>query len=100
MRPRRSRLADGSRVQSILTASGFNDVELEPLDEPLTFGTDADDAYGFLRTMGLVEWLTHDLDASTRAQALERLRSAVEAHEDGGAVTFGSSAWLITASAA
>jgi SAM-dependent methyltransferase len=90
-------LADPARVQSILGAAGFEGIELEPIDEAMVFGTDADDAYGFLQTMGIVEWLTHDLLPSSRAEALAQLRAAVEAHEQPGAVTFGSSAWLITA---
>lgn len=92
-------LADPSRVRSVLTAAGFADVELEDIEEPMTFGVDADDAYAFLLTMGIVEWLTHDLDPQTRAGALDQLRSAVESHEEPGGVAFGSSSWLVTARA-
>jgi len=90
-------LADPERVRSILGPAGFDAVELEPIEEHMVFGTDADDAYGFLHTMGIVEWLTHDLDPSTRAQALDQLRWTVDAHAQPTGVTFGSSAWLITA---
>jgi SAM-dependent methyltransferase len=90
-------LAHPPRVRTILTTAGFDEVAFEPIDEPLVFGRDADDAYGFLQTMGIVGWLTHDLDPDARARALEQLRSTVEAHEQPGGVMFGSSAWLITA---
>lgn len=90
-------LADPRRVRSLLGSAGFHTIDLEPIDEAMVFGTDADDAYGFLQTMGLVEWLTQDLDLSSRAEALARLRAVVEAHEQPGRVAFGSSAWLITA---
>ena len=66
-------LADPRRVRSLLGSSGFHTIDLEPIDEAMVFGTDADDAYGFLQTMGLVEWLTQDLDISSRAEALARL---------------------------
>ena len=90
-------LADPARVGRILAAAGFDAIELEPVDEVMVFGTDADDAYAFMRTMSIVEWLTRDLDPAGRAEALGRLRAAVEAHERPGGVAFGSSAWLITA---
>lgn len=90
-------LADPTRVRAILDASGYQDVELEAIEEPMVFGTDVEDAYGFLQTMGIVGWLTEDLDPSARIQALDHLRASVEAHERPGGVAFGSSAWLITA---
>lgn len=90
-------LADPARVRAILGASGFEDVDLEPIEEPMIFGPDADDAYGFLRTMGIVGWLTEDLDPPSLTQALDQLRQTVDSHEQPGGVAFGSSAWLITA---
>lgn len=90
-------LADPARVERILTASGFDDVTLHEVAEPLTFGTDADDAYAFVQSMGIVEWLTHDLDEAARSRALEQLRETVERHEGPDGVAFASSSWLITA---
>jgi SAM-dependent methyltransferase len=90
-------LADSARVRSLLGSAGFDAIDFEAIDEPMVFGTDTDDAYGFLQTMGIVDWLTRDLDVSSRAEALARLRAVVEAHEEPGRVAFGSSAWLITA---
>jgi hypothetical protein len=48
-------------------------------------------------TMGIVEWLTHDLDPDARPRAFDQLRATVEAHERPDGVAFGSSAWLVTA---
>lgn len=90
-------LADPARVRAILGASGYEDVDLDAIEEPMIFGRDADDAYGFLLTMGIVGWLTEDLDPPSRARALEQLRRTVDSHEQQGGVAFGSSAWLITA---
>jgi SAM-dependent methyltransferase len=92
-------LADRARVHTILAGAGFDDIELHPVEEPLTFGVNAADAYDFLRTMGIVDWLTRDLDAPSRSRALEQLRATVEAHEHDGEVSFKSSAWLVTARA-
>ena len=90
-------LADPERVQRILGAAGYADVELAPIDEPLEFGMDADDAYAFMSNIGIVHGLTHELDDARKAQALDNLRATVEAHDTGDGVLFGTSAWLITA---
>jgi SAM-dependent methyltransferase len=90
-------LADPDRVSRILDAAGFAEVAFEPIDEPIDFGSDADDAFAFMRTLGIVEGLTRDLDDAGRADALAALRATVDAHDEGDGVLFGTSAWLITA---
>lgn len=90
-------LADPDRVRGILTASGYDRITFEPIDEPIEFGSDADDAFGFMQTLGIVQGLTHDLDDDGRANALAELRKTVAAHEQADGVLFGTSAWLITA---
>jgi SAM-dependent methyltransferase len=90
-------LADPDRVRAILGAAGFKEIGLEPVDEPIEFGSDADDAYAFMRTLGIVEGLTHDLDDAGRAQAMVELQQTVAAHDSADGVLFGTSAWLITA---
>jgi SAM-dependent methyltransferase len=90
-------LADPERVRSILNAAGFDGVDFEPIDEPIDFGSDADDAFGFMRKLGIVEGLTQSLDDADRQRALDALREAVVAHERAEGVLFGSSAWLIRA---
>lgn len=90
-------LSDPARVLAILTASGFDRIAFEPIDESIEFGSDTDDAFAFMRTLGIVQGLTHDLDSDGRAEALAELRKTVAVHEQAGGVLFGTSAWLITA---
>lgn len=90
-------LADPDRVRSILGAAGYEKIGFEPIDEPIEFGSDAADAFAFMRTLGIVEGLTHDLDDDGRAQALAGLHKTVAAHDTADGVLFGTSAWLITA---
>jgi SAM-dependent methyltransferase len=90
-------LADPERVRGILGAAGYEDVGFEPIDEPIEFGSDADDAFAFMRKVGIVEGLTQDLDDAGRGQALDALRETVVAHEGAGGVLFATSTWLITA---
>lgn len=90
-------LVDGDNVRRILGDAGFIAVALEPVDEPVYLGADADDAFAFVRTMGMVHGLTQDLQESARGQAFEGLHATLVAHETEAGVLFGSSAWLITA---
>ena len=91
-------LADPDRVRRLLGAAGFADVDLEALHEPVRFGDDTDHAFGFVRTLGIVEGMTKDLDPAGRAEALDALRRTVAAHDTGEGVWFAASAWLVTAS--
>jgi SAM-dependent methyltransferase len=91
-------LADPDRVRSILDAAGYVDVELDPIDEPMELGTDADDALAFFGGVGIVEGLLQDLDDASRAQGLDNLRAAFKEAETEAGVLLGSAAWLITAS--
>jgi SAM-dependent methyltransferase len=90
-------LADPRHVAEVLGTAGFTDVTIEPVDAPMRFGSDVDDAYGFLRTQGIVRGLTEGLDDATRAAALEELRRIVERHATGDGVVFRGSAWVATA---
>ncbi len=90
-------LADPERVRAILESAGFQDVDLEPIDEPVDLGADASDAMAFAKTMGIVEGLTHELDPATRAAAMSNLADLFHEHETVDGVLFASAAWLITA---
>jgi SAM-dependent methyltransferase len=90
-------LADPRHVAEVLGAAGFTDVTVEPVDAPMRFGSDVEDAYGFLRTLGIVGGLTEGLDHATREAALEELRHLVERHATGDGVVFSGSAWVVTA---
>lgn len=90
-------LAEPEHVRRVLQAAGFQDVDLEPVEEPMEVGSDADDAMEFVRTMGIVEGLTHDLGEADTATALDAVYAMLRAHETPDGVLLGSSAWLITA---
>jgi SAM-dependent methyltransferase len=89
--------ADPERVRRVLGEAGFSDVGFTSIDEPVDFGKDADDAFGFVRKTGIAVGLTQDLDKTAKARAFDELRATIEAHETGEGVLFGTSSWLITA---
>ena len=90
-------LAEPERVHTILGSAGFDDVELEPIDELIDLGTDASDAMEFAKTMGIVEGLTDGLDPEARAQAMSNLADLFVERETADGVLLASAAWLITA---
>ncbi len=90
-------LAEPAHVRRVLAEAGFVDVGLEAVEEPIELGTDADDAFVFVKTMGVVEGLTNDLDDADTARALQAVHDLLVAHDTGHGVLLDSAAWLITA---
>lgn len=90
-------LADPDHVRRVLSAAGFEDVRLDSIEEHLEIGADGDDAFTFVRTFGMVEGLTQDLDDASKAKALDQVRAMLAAHGTAEGVLMRASAWLITA---
>ena len=88
-------LSDPERVRTLLTGAGFADPELRDLREPMHLGRSADDATRFV--LGLNKRMLADLDGATRTRAVEALTQTMRDHAGPDEVTFGSAAWLITA---
>jgi SAM-dependent methyltransferase len=88
-------LADPDRVRSILTATGFVEVDLEPAHERMWFGHDADDAYQFV--LGLLGWMLEGLDDVGTARALDALRATTTSHDTPDGVLYDAAVWIISA---
>lgn len=90
-------LADSDHVRRVLADAGFVDVALTEVDEPIEFGSDADDAFAFVKALGITKGLTADLSEPDRNLALAAVRHAIDERETDQGVLFGTSCWLITA---
>jgi len=90
-------LADTNYVRDLLNRSGLVNIDLQPVDEVMDFGVGVEQAHAFISEMGIVHGLTEDLDADTKADALDKLRASLTASETVDGVLLDSSAWLITA---
>lgn len=88
-------LAQPDRVHTVLSTAGFVEIDLEPVNEPMWFGDDADDAYRFVA--GLLGWMLEGLEDAPRRRALDALHDAMTAHETPDGVLFQSAAWLVRA---
>jgi ubiquinone/menaquinone biosynthesis C-methylase UbiE len=87
--------ADPAAVKAVLSAAGFTHIELEGLEQPMWFGSDAGDARPFV--LGLLGWMLQGLDDAGRDRALGRLNATLRAHDTGRGVRYDSAAWLVTA---
>jgi SAM-dependent methyltransferase len=90
-------LADPAHTYRVLQDSGFIDIDIEGVHEPLWFGADIEEALAFISDLGIARALLHDLDESSRSNALARLRDLLVDHATADGITFASSAWMVTA---
>lgn len=89
-------LADLGRVRKILGDAGFTDIEIDGKTAEMWFGTDADDAFGFVREF--FGWMLEGLDDAGRGRALDALRATMAVHHDAGlGVCFDSATWIVRA---
>jgi SAM-dependent methyltransferase len=88
-------LSDPERVRTILEGAGFTDVSFDGLREPLSFGSDLDDAFDFVSD--LTNWMRDDLDEDGREAALAALRTTISDHAGDHGVTYHSATWIIQA---
>lgn len=89
-------LADPRTVRGPLDAAGFDDIELQEVDEPVFFGRDVEDALGFVRGLAFVRHVLDDLDEPAEVRALRRLRKVLSSPATGGGIVFGPAARLIS----
>lgn len=89
-------LADPARLHTILIGAGFVDIRLAELREPVYYGADSASALAAVRSLQMTSIL-RDLDAASADRALGRLRTILDARDDGGGVWFDAHAWLVTA---
>ncbi len=90
-------LADPAGTATVLGEAGFRDVAVEPVEAPMRFGVDLDDAFAFVSTLGMTRGLLHDLDPEAAAAAVDALRQALADATTADGVVLGSAAWLVTA---
>ncbi len=90
-------LSNLERTTGLLEQAGLRSVQLEPIDEPMTFGASGADAYDFVKNIGIVHGLTGDLDAAEKDEALGNLRRMLDEHETSQGVQLQTAAWVISA---
>ncbi|HEX7095630.1 MAG TPA: hypothetical protein VF183_07090, partial [Acidimicrobiales bacterium] len=90
-------LADRDRTKAWLRAGGFDDIRIETRALPFFAGRDTNDALEYMSQVPFVAGTLASLDGAARAEAIERLRATMEAHETSDGVLFDSEALFVTA---
>lgn len=90
--------ADADRVRGILAASGWDAIDIAPLDVPLALPRD--DLAVYIRRMGYVAIALPDLEEKLRAKVTDALDQAFAAFVIDGVARFNAACWMIRARAA
>jgi SAM-dependent methyltransferase len=88
---------DPGYTRGVLEAAGFTQLTLADVAASFFFGVDAEGAFDFAQSIGIVRGLLDDLEGDQRERALDELRAAIAAHETDEGVVFESKVWVITA---
>lgn len=88
---------DSERVRSVLQASGWTGIDIQPIDIACTLPEPA--LAGYLSRLGPVGLALRDADAGTRAQVVETVRAAFEPFVHDATVRYTAACWMVTARA-
>jgi len=90
-------LADPAQVRRILGAAGFTGVGLADVAQPVFYGDDVDTALALVCSLPASMEQLDGMDEAERARALDRLRTALAAHQTSQGVSLAARSWVITA---
>jgi SAM-dependent methyltransferase len=90
-------LTEPARIEEILTAAGFTDVSIAPVEVPVVWGRDADDAIDFYFATGPVRHNLAEVVPATVERVRDEVRSALREYETPEGVRLRGGIWLVTA---
>ncbi|WP_340685720.1 class I SAM-dependent methyltransferase [Amycolatopsis coloradensis] len=85
------------RITEVLTAAGFRDIEISPVDADMGFGVDADDATDFVFSMAPTQHNLRGVDEATLASLRDGVRGALGEFETPHGVRIPGGVWVVTA---
>ena len=89
--------ADQHRVSSILQESGWNEIDIRPID--IDCALPQSELLGYITRLGPVGLMLQDVDEQTRAQVTEVVRAAFEPYVHGAEVRLTAACWMVCARA-
>jgi SAM-dependent methyltransferase len=90
-------LTDPARIQEILTAAGFADVSIAPVEVSVVWGRNADDAVNFYFATGPVRHNLAEVAPATVERVRDEVRSALREYETPHGVRLRGGIWVVTA---
>lgn len=85
-------LGNGQRVHAILEKSGWNQIDIRPIDVPCTLPQE--ELLPYVTRVGPVGLALQEANDSTRARVVEALRAAFDPYVHGAEVRFNAACWL------
>ncbi|OKK01752.1 class I SAM-dependent methyltransferase [Amycolatopsis sp. CB00013] len=85
------------RITEVLTAAGFRDIGIKPVDADMGFGADAVDATDFLFSMAPIQHNLRNVEAASVAGLRDQVRDALGEFETPQGVRIPGGVWLVTA---
>ncbi|MEC9346948.1 MAG: class I SAM-dependent methyltransferase [Pseudomonadota bacterium] len=85
------------RVRRILTAGGFTDIALQPVDHPIRMGGSPEEAVTMAMEVGPLGSAVAGADAATRAGLLAALQDMLAGHAGPDGIALTGAIWCITA---
>jgi SAM-dependent methyltransferase len=90
-------LASDERIHALLSAAGFEDVQIQPHTTPLQLGELERAVELTVQAVGPLSRALHGADASVRQEVAHAVREALRPHLAGDIVTLGASVWIVHA---
>lgn len=90
-------LSDPGRVQEVLSAAGFTEVAVTPIQGPVDWGRTADEAVDFYFAMGPVRFNLEEVPQEIVEEARDRVRASLLPYESPDGVRLRGAVWLVTA---
>jgi ubiquinone/menaquinone biosynthesis C-methylase UbiE len=91
-------LLEPARIQQVLDAAGFSDIDVAPLSAPVVFGANAHDAVDFIFAMSPTRYNLRDVDQATITRIRADVTDTLTEFETSDGVSIPGSVWLVTAS--
>jgi SAM-dependent methyltransferase len=92
-----SSLTDPARIHEVLTDAGFAEVTTTPVEVPVVWGRDAEDAVEFYFATGPVRFNLADVDRAAVDGVRDEVRSALRSYETPEGVRLRGAVWIVTA---
>ncbi|MEU6663650.1 methyltransferase domain-containing protein [Streptomyces sp. NPDC046821] len=90
-------LLDPAHIRRVLAAGGFTDIEVTPVEAPMTLGADAGDAADFLFSMGPTRHNLRNVDPTTVTRIRAEVHDALTEFETVEGVRIPGAVWIVTA---
>ena len=91
--------ADTNYVQTILSDSGFKNIQFESFTAALRVGTNAEDALKLQTRVGPAARVMAELEDDQRRQALDAARNALAPYQSDNGVQLDAAVWVVSATA-